>query len=99
MFATANNTVRTYIFPLFIVDINVKVLFILWLIIQCLLMAYYPQSEVAFISHITGFVVGAGMGFSHGGRNIIYQTKGVNRQLPRNQFRGFRRLNFYEIAL
>jgi len=26
------------------------------------LMAYYPQSEIAFISHITGFVVGAGMG-------------------------------------
>ena len=62
VFATANNTIRTYIFPVFIMDINVKVLFILWLVIQCLLMAYYPQSEVAFISHITGFVVGAGMG-------------------------------------
>lgn len=62
VFATANNTVRTYIFPVFIIDVNVKALSTIWLAIQCFLMAYYPQSEIAFISHITGFVVGAGMG-------------------------------------
>lgn len=62
VFVTANNTIRTYIFPLFIVDVNVKILFIAWLIVQFLLMVHYPQSEVAFISHITGFALGVGVG-------------------------------------
>lgn len=62
VFATANNTVRTYIFPLFIVDINVKVLFILWLVVQCLLMIYFPTPEVSVISHIAGFILGVLVG-------------------------------------
>jgi len=62
VFVVANNTVRTYIFPVFIVDINVKVLSAIWLAMQCFFMVLHPQSEVAFISHIVGFVVGAGMG-------------------------------------
>ncbi|NLB88079.1 MAG: rhomboid family intramembrane serine protease [Syntrophomonadaceae bacterium] len=62
VFVTANNTIRTYIFPLFIVNINVKVLFVLWLVIQCLLMIYFPTSEVSVISHIAGFTLGVLVG-------------------------------------
>ena len=76
VFATANNTVRTYIFPVFIIDVNVKALSAIWLAIQCFLMAYYPQSEIAFISHITGFVVGAGMGVLTWGTQYNLSDKG-----------------------
>jgi len=62
IFVTADNTVRTYVFPVFIVDFNVKFLAATWFAIQCLLMILNPQSEVAFISHVTGFMIGAGAG-------------------------------------
>lgn len=62
VFVIADNTIRTYIFPAFIVDINVKVLAATWFSIQCFLMILNPQSEVAFISHVSGFLFGTGVG-------------------------------------
>jgi len=71
IFVTADNTVRTYVFPVFIVDFNVKFLAATWFAIQCLLMILNPQSEVAFISHVTGFMIGAGAGiFAEGVKKI-----------------------------
>lgn len=62
VFVKGNNTVKTYIIPFFFLDINVKVLFVFWLVIQCLLMVYFPTPEVSITSHIAGFMLGVLVG-------------------------------------
>lgn len=59
---TASNKIKTFILPCFMVDVNVKIIFVIWIILQCLMLAFFPNSQVAFISHIVGFLFGAGIG-------------------------------------